>query len=238
MKSVVFFALTVLLSFQATAQTNSKDYKSRASNLGVNKDVMKRAEALNPNNKTAVVQGRSVSRDLRFEFGANYGTVAGGGDPYLSTRALGAMVDFHINPMFSVGARYQSYDNDLSSEGKRIFDNAEKSSNSDKSKVPDLDHPVDSTMGVISFYPFYGKMNLFNTAITQFDVYMLAGYGSMTLDSGTTPTYTAGIGLGAWISQHIATRLEVRYQGYEDQISSGSRSQEWTVISGNIGILL
>jgi len=51
-----------------------------------------------------IVQNRAVDRNLRLEIGANYGLVSGG-DVYYRTQNLGANLDFHITPHWSIGAR-------------------------------------------------------------------------------------------------------------------------------------
>src|SRR5690606_22705681 len=104
---------------------------------------------------------------------------------------------------------------------------------------PDVDIQQSSTLGVLSFYPLYGKLNFFDRGVTQFDIYVMGGYGQMKLQSGSTPTYMAGGGVGIWWSQHITSRIEARYQTYEDKMLSGSsRDQGMTAVSAAIGFML
>ena len=124
----------------------------------------------------------------------------------------------------------------LTAEGRRIFDNFE--SNPATSKTQAVDYPLSSTLAVASFYPLYGKINWFDKATTQFDFYVLAGAGQMELESGPTPTWTAGGGIGMWLAKNFSSRLEVRYQSYEDEIYTGTRPQGMVVSAFSIGILL
>lgn len=227
--------LTGLLLFATAAHAGLND---DVNSLGGNKDLIRRARAIDPKNRVQVVQNRSVDRTNRLEFSVNYGLV-NGGDPYVRTNNLGGSLDFHFTPRWSIGARYINSENQLSSEGERVFKdaNAARASGSYYER-PDVDYASDTYLGVINWYPMYGKLNLFDMGISQFDVYLLAGGGQVKLSSGTAPTYTGGVGLGFWMSQHFSMRVEGRYQTYEDRIYSGARKQELTVFTASLGFLL
>lgn len=227
--------ITLAFAFSGAAMG---DLSSDLNGLGGNKELMRRARALDPNNKVQVVQNRTVDRNMRFEFGVNAGTVAGG-DPYVETNNLGAHVDFHFTPRWSVGARYYSSSNTLSSEGERVFKEAQAARAAGTYyERPAIDYASDTYLGVINWYPLYGKINFLDFGIAQFDIYLLAGGGQVKLSSGMAPTYTAGAGLGFWMSQHLSTHLEVRYQTYEDKIYTGSRDLDLTIISATLGFML
>lgn len=233
MKSLILILvlLTGRLSF---ADDVIKDLDS----LGGNKDLVKKARELDPKNKVRIVQNRLVDRTYRLELGVNYGAVSGG-DPYLRTDNVGGRVDFHITPRFSLGVMYYQSSNEMTSEGKRVYDAAITAQQSGQSYiVPDSDLAKETAMAIVNVYPLYGKLNFFNTGIAQFDLYALGGYGQVKLRSGSSDTYTVGGGAGLWINQHFTTRLEARYQGYQDQIASGARDIDLTVISLGIGLLL
>ncbi|MCB0412452.1 MAG: outer membrane beta-barrel domain-containing protein [Bdellovibrionales bacterium] len=235
MKSLI--ALLSLLVFTSTAFA-ADDVLGDLDSLGGNKDLVRKARDLDPNNKVRIVQNRLVDRNMRLELGLNYGTVAGG-DPYVSTDNVGGRIDFHFTPRFSMGVMYYQSSNDLSSEGQRVYNNAVAAQSSGKEyNYPDSDYAKETTMGVINFYPLYGKLNMFNTGIAQFDVYLLGGYGQVQLRSGAADTYTMGGGVGMWINQHFSARLEARYQAYEDTIASGTRPLDLTVLTAGIGFLL
>ncbi|MCB0365753.1 MAG: outer membrane beta-barrel domain-containing protein [Bdellovibrionaceae bacterium] len=209
------------------------DLQKDLESLGGNKDILRRARALDPKNRLRVVQNRLVDRNLRLEVAAHYGSMAGG-DPYLNTDNIGAQLEFHINPRWSLGARYYSYSNSLSTEGERRAESARAG----KEPFFDSDSAIRAYMGVVTWYPIYGKLNFFDWAVAQFDIYALAGAGQVELESGPSDTYTFGAGIGIWLSQHISTRFEVRYQGYEDRVYDDQRKLDLTVVSAGIGFLL
>ncbi len=217
---------------------NSKGILEDIDSLGNNKQIAERSRQIRGENKIRIVQNRTVDRNNRFELGVNYDMVAGG-DPYINTNNLGFQVDFHFSPKFSVGVRhYETYAR-LSAEGERVFDAYDRAfSQGDFRSRPEVDYPLSSTMGVATFYPLYGKLNFFNLGVTQFDVYVLGGYGKMLLKSGTSDTWTAGSGIGFWWSQHLSSRLEVRYQNYTDKVNNIERNEGVTSFSAGMGILL
>lgn len=230
--------LLITLMIGMTAQAR-KSVDSDLDALGGNKDLMERANAIDPKNTTRIVQKRLVDRDTRLEIDLNYGIVAGG-DPYVDSHNMGVNAEFHLTPRWSLGGRWYHSANSLSSEGKRLTSDAEARRQTDPDYPrPDINYQRNTWLGTISFYPFYGKLNLADLAITQFDVYFVGGYGSVSTDRGSAPTYTAGAGLAFWLSQHFSTRLEARYQGYKDKLADGSsRQMDLTVLSLGIGFLL
>ncbi len=236
------FILTLLLVTGVAAFAKSKgDVDSDLDALGGNKDLMERANAIDPENTTRVVQKREVDRDMRLELGLNYGIVAGG-DPYVNTNNLGGQAEFHLDPHWSIGGRYYQSANSLNSEGQKQMDQVDQLRAANPGANiprPDIDYPKNTWLGTVSFYPFYGKLNLADLAITQFDVYFLGGYGQITADQGTFPTYTGGLGVAFWLSQHFSMRLEARYQGYKDTFDDGtSRQMNLTMLTLGVGFLL
>jgi opacity protein-like surface antigen len=79
---------------------------------------------------------------------------------------------------------------------------------------------------------------MFDLGVAQFDIYLLGGGGQMVLNSGSTSTWTAGGGIGLWMSQHITSRLEIRYNNFTDQIYSGTRNENAVISTLSIGFLL
>jgi hypothetical protein len=95
-KQKYLILMVVLLTAATAAFADSVD--DSIDSLGGNRELIKRARAMDPNNEVEVVQNRTVDRNMRLELGVNYGLVAGG-DPYLNTQDLGANLDFHITPI-------------------------------------------------------------------------------------------------------------------------------------------
>lgn len=238
LNSIKMFSWTlasVAVLTTAVAANAASDFDS----LGANEGIVKRARALNTKQQVRIVQKRAVDRDLRLELGIAYGGVAGG-NSYLNSQPLMGAVDFHINPRFSLGFRYAQYANQLSKEGQSQFEiarNAQQSGQLDYT-IPDLDLPKSSMMGMLSYYPIYGKLNFFDLSVVQFDLYLTGGYGQMDLKSGTTSTWTAGGGVGFWWNQYLSSRFEIRHQAYQDKVYTGTRDVGMIIGTFGIGLLL
>lgn len=225
---------------KSQVQTQSASLKSDFEGLGDNEAFLERAKSMNAESRTRIVQNRTVDLNNRFEIGGNY-AINGGGDSYVTTQNLGAYIDFHFNPRWAIGVRYQHSYNKLTSEGEEQYKRAREAQAIDPASpeaFAGVDYPIDTSLVTVSYAPIYGKLNLFDSGIAHFDIYGLLGYGVMKLNSGNSNTYAAGIGSGIWLSQHFATRLEVRYQAFEDLIGTANRKQN--IIQGMVsfGLLL
>lgn len=234
------FLSLILISLMAASAWAATDLTSEMDQLGANKDLMRKARAIDPQNRVRVVQNREVDRHMRLELGANAALVEGG-DPYVNSNTLGLNLDFHFTPHWSLGARYSSYSNSLTSEGKRVYDDAANDP-THTFRVPGVDYAKNSWLAIGSWYPIYGKLNLFDLGISQFDIYFLGGAGQVALQSGTEALYTAGGGVGIWLAQHLSTRLEARWQGHTDHPQftgeTINRNVNETILSLTIGFLL
>ena len=233
-------AVFTLSAPEAQAQT---DWTQDMNNLGGNDQIIQRAQAIHSAQRVRVVQNRTVNRRMRLELGGQFGGAAGG-DSYLSVRDAGAFAEFHISPRWSVGARYIQHATMLTSEGDAVYTRAQSEYEAGGGfQVPLIDRPKNTLLGTVSFYPLYGKINLFDRGVTQFDVYLTAGAGQVNLGgSGTQSTaVTAGGGIGFWLSQYISTRLELRWQTYNDKTSLHgleSRRLDLAIATASLGILL
>lgn len=243
-KGLLIFTLVASLSSFAMAADKSATSAKKINatedidTLGGNKDLMELAQGMKSSSRTRIVQERLVERKNRLELGMLYGGIFGA-DAYVKTQTFGAAVDFHITPRWSVGARYYDYSNNLTSEGDRMFANAKASAAAGgTAQFVDIDYPLHAAMAVVNWYPIYGKTSFMDMGVTQFDLYMIAGAGQVTLSSGDTPIYTAGAGVAAWLSKHFSLRLEGRYQKYTDRIVTGSRDLDSGVASLGMGWML
>lgn len=208
--------------------------------LGGTKAILERASQLESRTRVSIVQNRAVKRDWRLELGVNYGPTLGG-DSYVQTQNLTGQVDLHVNPKFSLGLRYTQAFNSLTSEGQQLRQNVQdaQENGSNVWSYQDIDYAEQTVMGVLNWYMTYGKINFFDISIIQFDIYSLAGYGQVTLASGNTSgTWTAGGGVGFWLSQHLTSRFEVRYQTYSDHVYTGARDLNLVVAHFGLGVLL
>jgi outer membrane immunogenic protein len=234
MKNFQFgIALILALSSGASAVADEgimEDFDS----LGGNDVLLERARSLNPTSTVSIVQDRIVDRRLRFELAPEVGRTLGG-DSYQTTNRFGANLHFHITPKWSVGAKYSYLTNKLSAEGESLINDT---SIYGQGLVPEIDYGKQEYMGLVNFYPIYGKLNMFDLGIAHFDVYVLAGAGQIVLRSGPTPTWTAGGGIGFWISQHLTMRFELRYQTYTAKRFLGETTLDLTNASVQFGYLL
>lgn len=245
-KSILLLSILSLITVNsALAAKNSSSTTAKKINvsedvdtLGGNEDLMKMAQSLKSETRSRVVQDRIVDRNNAFEFGLSYGGVLGG-DSYLKTQSVGVAADFHFTPRWSIGARYFDFTNSLTPEGDRIAKQARQSYNAgNQAIIFDTDYPINATMGVINWYPIYGKTSFLDMGVTQFDLYLTVGAGNMELSSGTTGVYNAGLGIGAWLSKHISVRAEAKYQTYKDQLVTGSRTLNTTVATIGLGWII
>jgi outer membrane immunogenic protein len=226
-KTLILFVTFFINAVQADVL---KDFDG----LGENKELFDTAKALHPDLNVTVVQERVVKRRNRLEISPEL-SLFSGGDAYIDTSSYGLTANYHITPWISIGGRYNSFTNKLNAEGENLINDMDANG---QGIIPDIDFPRSSTMGFVNIYPIYGKMNTLNMGITHFDLYLSAGYGSMQLRSGTSPTWSAGGGVGLWWSQHFSTRLEVRYQTYEAQRYDQSVDIDNTVASIQMGYIL
>jgi outer membrane beta-barrel protein len=240
-------ALSMLATALLLAPVAHAEVSEELESLSSNQQVNDRVARLESRTRMGIVQGRAVDRHWRVELGANYGPVAFG-DSYLNTQNAGANLDLHINPKVSLGVHYAHSFNQLTAEGKQVFDQARasKATTGSYNNLPQIAYPEESVMGVLNWYMTYGKINLFDWHTVQFDIYSLAGFGqinvSSTYDSKTTSawsnTWTAGAGVGFWFSQHFTMRTELRYQSYADKVYTGSRDLNLIVANLGLGVLL
>ena len=227
---------------QNTAQSSQSDksLKSDFDTLGDNKVFTERVKQMDQEKRVRIVQNRIVDLHNRFELAANYGYNAGG-DSYVTTQAIGGILEFHFSPRFSMGVRYQHFYNELTNEGKAQYENARAAQAVDPAsaaRFAGIDYPEDAGMVTASYSPIYGKLNLFDMSVAHFDIYILGGYGKMQLNSGTSDLYAGGLGAGIWVSQNFSARLEARYESYKDLIGTYDRSQNNIQGMLAIGILL
>ena len=229
-KLLAYSLLVGSLEVYAANEGLMKDFDS----LGGNKDLLQQVGSGQAKVTTQVVQDRIVKRRNRLEIAPEFGMVLGG-DSYNKTTNYGINVHYHITPQWSLGAKYVYSANKISKEGENLINDT---SVNGKGQIPDIDHPRYETLGVLNFYPIYGKMNLYDLGVVHFDVYALGGYGTIGLKKGTSSTWIAGGGIGLWFSQHLTTRLELYYQTYQAERHSVKSGLDTTVASVQIGYML
>jgi outer membrane beta-barrel protein len=229
-KSLVFAFIALGLTSPSFGSELLKDFDT----LGGNDVLLEKAKALNPDATIRVVQDRVVSRRKRMEIAPEYSNVLGG-DSYNMTHNVGFNAHYHFTPQWSLGVKYNYSFNQLRPEGKFLI---EDGAGAGQPIIPDIDYPKSQALALISWYPVYGKMNLYDLGVAHFDVYAIFGGGQIDLKSGSTATYTAGGGVGLWVSQHLSTRFEMRYQTYRASRYTGPVEMHTTVAGIQVGYLL
>jgi len=241
LRKSILIATLLLAPLSALASVSSE-----LEGLGSNREIRERAFSLENRTRIGIVQGRAVDRNLRFELGGSFGPSVFG-DPYVATQNLAARADFHINPRWSLGVQYTRNLNALTAEGKRRFDQARADQQTTGTySIPQVTYPQESVLGFINWYMLYGKMNLFDLRVVQFDLYAVAGFGQINLATDIRDTtltewtnlWTGGMGIGFWLSQNFSSRVEIRYQGYEDNVYTGTRNINQAVATIGLGVLL
>lgn len=235
-----FAFVVAFITLAATSQAAQSSLNKDLETLGANRDLVRRAGKVSSDSVIRIVQKREVERETRLEFVANQMTWAGG-DPYLDSSTLGLGLEFHINPKFSLGVQHARYSNAFSAEGRRVSEQLVQS----QRRLDVYDFMTSSTLLSATWYPVYGKINWFDLGVTQFDLYtsVLGGVTSLNR-SGDAGTFGIAGGFALWISQHVAARIEVRYQTHSDQVFSESeggfqnRRLDLTAIGASIGFLL
>ena len=214
-----------------------KDFDS----LGGNAVLLKKLKGHPQNNAIQIVQKRMTDRTHRWEFSSDY-LYTSRGNSYLNSTSTGLSVAYHLNPRWSFGAKYYHFFNELTQEGRGLLTEAQKvkkiNPNIQTALIPELNWPKDSVLASLSYYPIYGKVNLFNQGVVHFDIYGTLGAGQITLRQGDSTTYFTGVGIGFWLSQHLTSRLEYNYQAYNAQYLLGDKEQRINTISFGIGYLL
>lgn len=210
--------------------------------LGGNKIILEKAKELNPDTNIEIVQDRMVSRKRRFEISPEFSGSMGGDDTYVRTQSVGMNVNFHINHRWSLGVKYNHSFNKLTAEGEALVDAAYNDWLNNPANptaiIPQVDHQKSESLVLLNWYPVYGKMNWFDSKITQFDLYGIVGAGNITLKTGTKPTYTYGGGFGVWMNPRVSTRFEIRFQKYDVEYTTGPKSLDIAIASAQIGWLL
>lgn len=240
MNQLILLLICLFLISNSFAASNESNLKKEFQTLSDNKDVVERVKKMDSQQKVRIVQNRYVSRTNRIELAFDYGSIFGA-DTYVKTSNLGAQLQYHLNPNWSFGLEYHKFYNDLTAEGQRQYNVAyscQQQGPGCTQRFAGVDFPLENQMATISFYPIYGKLNLFDSGIAQFDIYTLIGYGQKKLSSGTTNALAAGLGIGIWLNNYLTTRFEMRYESYKDLLDIEPRNQNAVTLAASVGVLL
>lgn len=228
-------------SNKAAAQNSNVASEVDFDALGGNEILFEKAKALHPEKTVSIVQNRTIQKKNRFELAPEFSGVFGG-DTYSRTKSVGLNVNFHLNYNWSVGAKYNYSFNSLTPEGEAMIDQAMADYNanpqSPSAAYPEINYQKSEALALVNWYPIYGKFSMFDASVVHFDLYLVGGYGQMQLSKSSSPTYTAGTGLGFWVSNNFTTRMEMRYQNYNSEYLGVTKKMDVAVASVQMGWLL
>ncbi len=232
----IVFLLVAAISTVSYAQVQQE-----IDSFGGNESLYQKAQALNPNIQTDVVQNRFVEKANRFELAPEIGGVFGG-DAYNKSSNVGMNAYYHISPKWAIGAKYNYYTNKLTPEGQAMIDRASDAAAQNPGNpsylYPQVVFPKSEMMGTISWSPIVGKLSFGSWGVAHFDTYFLAGYGTIELNTGSSSQTALGAGLGFWVTQHMTTRLEYRAQQYTAKYYDKSNNMSVGTASVQVGWLL
>ncbi|MBC7740942.1 MAG: outer membrane beta-barrel domain-containing protein [Bdellovibrionaceae bacterium] len=240
-----FISHSVLITLAATllnisaAYGETKSLKSDFKTLGDNQEVIDRVQKLDSRQKVRVVQNRMMDRNNRVEVAMTFGALSGA-DAYVDTKNLGGMLQYHLTPRWSFGVGYEKAYNNLNSEGTRLYDKAANCQRTGtcNDEFPKIDSPIDTKLVSVSFYPIYGKLNMFDSGIAQFDIFTTLAYGQKTLKSGNSDVIAGSLGAGVWLNSFLTARIEGRYESYHDLLQTENRSQSGMSVIGSVGAMI
>lgn len=215
-------AALILASFAATANPahaasrNSKLLAARGqqqgSSSGEDADVSKVKERYwqrGDENEVGVVQNRAYTKSGRLEIEALGGFM--NGDPFLSTKLVGATVGYHLSEIYSVHLL-----------GWKDFTSNSSALDTLANYTPHVGANTNEPRGFLgaefrgSF--LYGKLSLLGKAIIHYDLHVSAGGGLTYTETGNDLTGIIGIGQQMFLSNSFSLNVDFRFMPYHEQI--------------------
>jgi outer membrane beta-barrel protein len=190
--------------------------------------------------KIYAVQRMYVLRTGRFELAPSLTDTFN--DQYVSHPALGAGLNYWITNVLAVGVNFLWYQG-LESESKLNF----SIRRSTRLAVPITEYQMGAHLN-FTYVPVYGKFEMFNDSIFQWDAYLIGGVGMLrtrpvavidpavrTFDFDWRVAFNAGIGLRVFVTRWLSVFGELRDYLYMEklenlQVSLDHRADESTWI--------
>jgi outer membrane beta-barrel protein len=175
--------------------------------------------------KIYAVQRMYVLRTGRFELAPSYSQTFN--DQYVSHPALAAGLNYWITNVLAVGANFLWYqgletDSDLQFSIRR----------STRLAVPVTEYQLGAHLN-FTYVPIYGKFEMFNDSIFQWDAYLVGGVGVLrtrpvpvidpavrTFDFGWRVAFNAGIGLRVFVTRWLTVFGELRDYLYMEKLEN------------------
>ena len=193
--------------------------------------------------KIYAVQRMYVLRNGRFELAPSLTDTFN--DQYVSHPAVGAALNYWITNVLAVGVNVLWYQG-IESESKLNF----AIRRSTRLAVPITDYQLGAHLN-FTYVPIYGKFEMFNDAIFQWDAYLVGGVGMLrtrpvavidpavrTFDFDWRVAFNAGIGLRVFVTKWLSVFGELRDYLYMEklenlQVSLSARGNPATWIDQN-----
>jgi outer membrane beta-barrel protein len=201
---------------ELTAESGKDDKTNTETGLPREKEVIEKIYA---------VQRMYVLRTGRFELAPSYSQTFN--DQYVSHPALAAGLNYWITNVLAVGANFLWYqgletDSDLNFTIRR----------STRLAVPVTEYQLGAHLN-FTYVPIYGKFEMFNDSIFQWDAYLVGGVGVLrtrpvpvidpavrTFDFGWRVAFNAGIGLRVFVTRWLTVFGELRDYLYMEKLEN------------------
>jgi len=175
--------------------------------------------------KIYAVQRVYVLRTGRFELAPMYSQTFN--DQFVSHPSIGASLNYWITNVLAIGANFMWYqgletDSDLNFSIRR----------SARLAVPVTEYQLGAHLN-FTYVPIYGKFEMFNDAIFQWDGYLVGGVGVLrtrpvpvidpavrTFDFGWRVAFNAGIGLRVFVTRWLTVFGELRDYLYMEKLEN------------------
>lgn len=155
-----------------------------------------------------VVQNRTYKKAGRFQIGLLAGKTFG--DPFLDISTFGGSFGYHFSEYIGVNVTYMKQIVQSSDALKTFEATRNATSNTNK---PSYYLGAELTASLL-----YGKLSVVGKKIIYYDMYLAGGGGVTKTESGTDPTYVAGLGQRFFVTNNISFRTDYRYMGYKETI--------------------
>jgi len=175
--------------------------------------------------KIYAVQRMYVLRNGRFELAPSLAQTFN--DPYVSHPSVGAGLNYWITNVLAVGVNLLWYQG-IESESKLNF----SIRRSTRLAVPITEYQLGAHLN-FTYVPIYGKFQMFNDAIFQWDAYLIGGVGMLrtrpvavidpavrTFDFQWRVSFNAGIGLRVFVTKWLSINGEIRDYLYMEKLEN------------------
>ena len=169
--------------------------------------IKKKYWASGDENQLGVVQNRMYSKARKFSLGIGGGFMFN--DPFLTVKAYGGTLGYHINEFFGVSLVGYKF----SSSPSAALTTLRAGGKEANTNPPNWYTGAEGTASLL-----YGKLSLVGASIIYFDLHFSAGAGLMDTESGRAMAGTAGMGQRFYISRVTSLRIDYRMIGYKETI--------------------